>query len=657
MRRNNFLAIALIALLFSACAPVYKTAKERFELGEFNASIPMFEEALKKSQHEHEKGKINFYIAESYRLSNRIEEAVPYYETALEEKYYEDKLAFYYAEALKAAGRYEDAAKQYDAFAKTGSDYALVKRAKEQLTNMQAIDSLSKPHEYMKITNLAGINSTSADYAPVLWKDKIVFSSTRNASEIYEATGGGFSDLFVIDTTELNSEGATVEPLSSNINTNGFHEATAAFTNDGKTVIFARSNSGKKDEKNLLDVNLFTSDFSDEDWSEAKLLVDVVNTKKWDGTPAFSVDGKSLYFASDRSGGFGGLDIYVTKMNDRGEWSRPRNLGKEINTAGNELFPHVSKDGKLYFSSDGHPGLGRLDIFEAVRVDGEITVRNLGAPINSTADDFGFISLTEKSGIFTSDRKEDGAKGEDDIYHFVDETPEIKIVQYYLAGLTYEDSDDKKSILPEVKLTLQTTNGATIDETVSDADGAFRFPKEVSVDMDYRIVGDKGDDYLKHTTEYSTIGKAVDPTTLEKDTTEIVFNTEVTLKIKRDEIKILDSIGTTEVMILYDLNKANIRPDAAKILDDFVEYLKTNDKKIELGSHTDARGRADYNMELSERRADSAVAYIVSKGIDRDRLVAKGYGETDLAVKNARTTEEHQKNRRTTIRVIKEEEE
>jgi peptidoglycan-associated lipoprotein len=652
MKKSYFILPILCFAIFFGCAPIYKTAQEKYELGQFNTAIPLFQESLNKSQHEREKGKINMYIGDSYRLSNRIAEALPFYEKALEEKYYTDALAFHYGKALKASGRYEDAAKQFSGFVKTGSDYALVKQAKDELEGLKVADSLAKGNPYMRVTNLAGVNTEAIDYAPVLWGDKMVFTSSRNASKIYEATGTGFTDLYMIDTAKLNDSEAGVMPFSDVVNSNGFHEATPAFAKEGKMMIFARSNSGAKGEKNILDVNLYISEMTENEWSEAKLLIDITQTKKsWDGTPTFSTDGQTLYFASDRDGGYGGLDLWSSKMNDRGEWSRPRNMGKDINSPANEMFPHVSAEGELFFASDGHQSLGGLDIFEAVRADGSITVRNLGAPINSSSDDFGMVTLSEKSGYFTSNRSNENSKGDDDIYHYIDETPAIKVVNYYLAGVTKENRDDVISILPDVKLTLNNLNGGMIDETVSDSKGNYRFPKMVELEENYTIFAVKNDEYKSHSDQFSTVGKEANSSELTGDTTDIVFNKELMLITKPKEIIILEKTGEASFLILYDLAKWDIRPDAAEELDKVVEYMRDNPTlHIELGSHTDSRGRAAYNMNLSKKRAASAVEYIVSKGIKKNKLVAKGYGETDLAVPNAKTNEEHQKNRRTTIK-------
>lgn len=659
MNRLSIISIILLGLAVIACKPAYQNAIERKELGEFNSAIPLFEAALAKTNQEQDKGRIHFYIGECYRMSNRMSEAVEHYEKALASKYYEDKLAYHYGFALKSLGRYEEANKQFSGFAKTGSDYALVQRAKKEITHMDEVDSLSKPNEYIKVTNLAGLNTEEADYSPTMLQDKFIFSSTRRKEKVYEATGGGYSDLYTFNFEDKEAGTGTAVPFNKKINTDGFHEASAAFSRDGSMMIFARSNSGDKDEKVLTDVNLYISKFEDGDWSEPKLLTDVTKTDAWDGCPAFSADNKTLYFASDRSGGYGGIDLYASKMNERGDWGRPKNMGRAINTPGNDMFPHVSEDGKLYFASDGHPSLGGLDIFEAVREDGVITIQNLGAPINSSSDDFGLIKSGEKTGYFTSNRTTDGAKGDDDIYAFIDETPEIKIIHYYLEGVAYANDKGTRTKLGDVKLQLLDANGEQIDETVSDIEGKFKFPKEIAIDQDFTIKGTQDEKiYYPGETKFSNKGMALDPQSFEEKEKDFTFQTEIELGRIPEALQVFTDTeeGKDDVIaefnILYDLDSDAIRPDAAEILDEVVTFMKNNDFVMELGSHTDSRGGAAYNQALSERRAKSAVAYIVSKGIDPDRLVAKGYGKSDLKIKNARTEAEHQENRRTTLKKL-----
>lgn len=654
--------ILLLILVMASCKPAYKTALIKFEQGEYSEAIPLFEGALNKEQKDSDKGKIHFYIAESYRLSNRLHQAADPYSQAISERYFNDKIGLYYGLALKAKGEYGSAKEQLERFTRMGSDQELVKRAKMELQSMSMVDSLSKVgNKFVTITNLEALNTEEDEFAPALMgTEALVFSSTRGGGEVYAKEGKSFADLYYVPLNQkdaMKSDFGAAQAFDANINTKGFHEATATFSGTGNTMIFARSNSGDKNEKDIMQVNLYEAKRikGNTSWEEPRLMSFVSSEKKWDSQPAFSADGKTLYFASAREDGYGGTDLYYATRDDNGGWSRPKNLGGDINTAGNEMYPFVDAEGKLYFSSDGHPSLGGLDLFVAVREDGVVTVSNLGKPYNSTANDFGLVRYGKENnkGFFTSDRGIDGAKGGDDIYHFLDETPDVHIVHYFLAGITYGREDGNKSILPDVALELRDSKDTPIESAISDADGNFRFKTELEMGKNYNVYGERGKDYLEETLLFTTIDKAIDDTKVEARDTTVVLETELVLT-KNEFVALEEEGGEVNLTILYDLDKWDIRPDASKELDKVVEFMtKRPNLKVELGSHTDVRGTDSYNMTLSEKRAKSAVDYIVAQGIDRKRVVAKGYGETDLRVKNAKTEEEHQLNRRTTIRTLK----
>ncbi|MEQ9023058.1 MAG: hypothetical protein RLN82_09915, partial [Pseudomonadales bacterium] len=216
----------------------------------------------------------------------------------------------------------------------------------------------------------------------------------------------------------------------------------------------------------------------------------------WDSTPAFSPDGTTLYFSSTRPGGYGGADLYQAKVNRRGRWVDVRNLGPEINTTGDDVFPYVSEDGSLYFASDGHPGFGKLDMFRAVREGGHVQIENLGKPMNSSADDFGFYQFDLQKGFFTSNRR--GGKGVDDIYTYVNDDPDLKIVNYFLTGTTVtKDDAGQEIILPNTKVSLTTDNGEVLDEAFTTADGKFNF----------RVYPEEHYDLISEKTDYFTVRK------------------------------------------------------------------------------------------------------------------------------------------------------
>ena len=427
------------------------------------------------------------------------------------------------------------------------------------------------------------------------------------------------------------------------------NEGCIAFSPDGKTMVYAKGNNGRR--KGADDVDLYISRYRRSGWTKPELMR-VNDRKAWDSTPAFSRDGRTLYFSSNRRGGYGGTDLYAATKNRRGRFSNVRNLGPNINTPGDEMFPYAGIDGVFYFSSTGHPGLGGLDIFAARRIAGKMVVENLGPPVNSNADDFGIFLYTPDKGFFSSNRE--GGKGDDDIYTFINNDPDLKIVNYYLTGVTLtRDEDGQEQILPNTTVKLYGANDELLNEGLTGREGKFRF--RVYPEEDYVVMGEKPD-YFTSRALFSTKGKSVPKEKLKKLVTNKIFSTKIIL----DKIVLNKSIVLEN--IYYDLDKWNIRPDAAKELDKLVTILKDNPEiKIELSSHTDSRASADYNLELSKKRAQAAVDYIVSHGIDPGRIIAKGYGESQLLISDEeiakmKTEEEkeraHQKNRRTEFKVL-----
>ena len=365
----------------------------------------------------------------------------------------------------------------------------------------------------------------------------------------------------------------------------------------------------------------------------------------WNSTPAFSTDGSELFFASNRPGGYGGIDLYKATKLANGDFGNAVNLGPTINTAGNELFPRPTEDGKLFFASDGHPGLGKLDLFVAEKnQDGVQVVSNLGPSFNSQADDFGiFFTDYPKAGFISSNRA--GGKGDDDIYFFEDKTPAPKIVNVLLNVFTKEvQVDGKEAILPRTRVVLYGEDKRQLGGDFSNAQGRVRF--SLSPESDYSIIASRSG-YFSKSIPFTTKGKTPDLATLVQEVTNIVLDTTVILdQLILEKAIVLDNI-------YYDLNKADIRSDALPELDKLVKILRDNPTiRIELSSHTDSRSSDDYNLILSQQRAQAAVDYLVSQGITPDRLVAKGYGETQLLISNAQTEEEHQTNRRTEFKVI-----
>ncbi len=663
-----FFALTFGGLQSFAQMQSYKKGLSSFDKGFYDLAIKDLSKV--KEIDETEKANLNYKIAESYRLSNRWLEAIPYFEKAFEAGLANSEAIFNYAYALKANEEYDKSLTQFEKFvASKSTDKVLNERANRELNTLKLIDDIKKTqNKDITFRNLSEVNTEGMEFSPMVSNGYLIYSGTRK-DKIY-SNGLPFLGIYKVKVNPTISEIGKPELFSPAIYDSERNEGSPSFSPDGKTVIFARGNSGKRKDLSP-DVDLYMSRLvPNTGWTEPK-LVSASDSSSWDGCPAFSGDGKTLYFASNRLGGVGGMDIYRVNMDASGRFGNPVNMGKAINTAGDEMFPFVSSDGKLYFASDGHPGLGKLDLFVAVRSGGKISVENMGLPFNSPMDDFG-LSMDDNGNIFiTSNRA--GGKGSDDIYFYqappktelaenvdpldplnpknsdVNKSLEIKQVNYYLAGKINSNVDNAKPVpLDGARVRIFKIEGGieeSIAEVVTTAGGAFG-PVKLEEEADYLILADKPE-YLTKREDFSMFGRSIPQQLLKKTVTDTTFFTTMNL----DKI----FIGKTFRLenIYYDLDKFDIRPDAALELDKLVQILKDNPLlKIELGSHTDSQGTDIYNIRLSQKRAESAINYIVSKNIARDRLTAKGYGETELIIQNAKNDKEHQVNRRTEFKVL-----
>lgn len=623
----------LIIILNFSCVTT-KTALKDFNNAEYFDAANKFEKSLKDGD-----AKNSFLLAESLRKSNRIWQAGDFYSNAINYGI-KNEIAYYYLVlSLKANNKYDEADSVISNYLVNAKDQSVIKLINKEsiyIHNLRNYPDTS----YYRVKNLSAINTKYAEYSPSFSNDKLFFVSNRKSEKIYKGTGTPFTDLYEVKTRGANVDINSLKKLEDNINQEKVNEGSITFSSDGTYMIFAKGNNGKSSGRN--NVDLYWSRFRRGGWTNPRLL-NVNTSRSWDSTPFLSKDGKTLYFASNRSKGYGGTDIYKANVNRRGRWINIQNLGPEINTPGNELFPSVTEDGRLYFSSDNHEGFGGLDIFVASRRGGKITIKNPGKPLNSSGDDFGVNPYNPTRGFFTSNR--DGGSGDDDIYTFVNNDPNLKIVNYTLKGTTLTPKNDNLdlSILGNSVVKLVDTSGQIIDETFTDENGTFAFT--VYGDENYILIGEK-ENYFSTRGEFTTIGKELDKSTLKDFITNVEFEKNLIL----DRIVVNKSIVLDN--IYYDLDKADIREDAALELDKLVVILRDNPNiSIELSSHTDDRASVEYNQDLSQRRAESAVYYILSKGISENRIIAKGYGESQLIIANAKSEEEHQINRRTEFKV------
>ncbi|MCC2545793.1 OmpA family protein [Hymenobacter sp. BT175] len=609
-------------------------ADKRFARGEYETAIELYKADVAKGKNT---AQSNYRVAEAYRLSNRIEQAEGYYKAALDGGVKNADAGFYYGLALKANGKFDEAATQLETYTQSGGNRTLAARAEMEARNARAATQVMAMRSNNEVTALDQVNTPAAEFSSTIMPDtkELVFASGREGKK-YAGNGEGLNDLFAVKFDDMaKMTGGTVRKLDPIFNSEDKHEASATYSPDGKMMVFARSNNGSK--KGYLSVDLWASYFKAGAWTEPA-LINVNDRTADDFSPVFSLDGQTLYFASGRKGGQGGNDLYKATLGANGRFSPAENLGSDVNTAGNENFPAVAPDGTLYFSSDGHPGLGKLDIFAVEKGK----VKNLGTPINSNGDDFAPYFTAKDAGVFSSNRS--GGKGSDDLYMF--RRKPLKLVTFFADGTVVERNEKTGETLPLANETvsIQGSKGQKMDVT-TDAEGKFSIKLDSA--SNYTLLADR-DGYFTARTTLSTVGKTPAQDQLANEMNDIRMPVKLSLtKIVKNKAIVMENI-------FYDYNKWDIRPDAAVELDKLVETLNDNPKiTIELSSHTDSRGKDAYNMTLSQKRAQSAVDYIVSKGVDKARITAKGYGETKPVIKTAKTEDQYQKNRRTEFKVTK----
>lgn len=637
MKRSLFFII-LFGLLGTACTSLYKKGQKQFSSGEYQYAISTFSKVLEKDPDNKE---ANFYVAESYRLSNRIEKSSAYYEKLVEE---DGTFENYYrlGQSYKSQGKTEEALEAFEEAKGLTLDDTYLSELKREIANLEKSEKIEDYWPYVELENYTLLNTAGPDYAPVINEGYFYFTSSRQATGIYPGTGTPYTKLFRTRADGIKVDVQNIQALPEFRNEEGLNQGAIAISPDGNTIIYARGNSTSN--KDLPDVHLFASYFRGGGFTQPIWMPLNEDEFWWNSTPAFSPDGSVLYFASNRPGGYGGTDLYKATKLANGDFGNPVNMGPEINTSGNEMFPRMMPDGKFFFASDGHPGLGKLDLFVAEPSENGTVVKNLGPKINSVADDFGiYFTRYPQDGFITSNRE--GGAGDDDIYYFEDKTPKPKLVNIFLNVTTKEKQEDgSEVILPQTRVALYDSANKMAGGDFTNQSGRIRLT--LAPNADFSMIASKSGYFSKSIT-YTTKGKTPSQEELIQEVTNITLDTMIVLDaLILEKSIVLDNI-------YYDLDKADIRPDAALELDKLVTILKDNPTiSIELSSHTDARATDAYNDALSQRRAESAVAYIVSKGIAAERLVAKGYGKRQLIIQNAQTEEEHQVNRRTEFKVI-----
>ncbi len=648
-----------------------RDGKTAFERKQFSVASKFLSQELEKSKNRSEKGKIAFMLAESYRQLGKNENAIPVYKQAYDNGFGSEALR-QYAFSLKKSQQYKEAA---EAFKQLGIEIGSPYEYRKEITACTIAEEWLKNTQYNEyVVENQAFNSAAADYAPAMYQDgQLVFTSDRNAAEklkddnIYRWTGRQFSDLYVVNPAKNQ-----VQKFDNQLNTQK-NEGTASFSADGKTMVFSRCYSEQKGADSYC--KLMIAKKGKDSWEEPEILPFSMDEKVNFAHPALSQDGNILYFSCNKSDGWGGFDLYICdKKNDA--WQTPRLLSRNINSTANEMYPSIDAD-TLYFASDGLTGMGGLDIFKTYKTgkDTWSPPQNMKSPINSSADDFALVvdNQTDRKkgvfqkGYFTSNRT--GGKGGDDIYAFEKRTPpnppaavvintpkdtvKAKIPVYklildgYVVENIYEIADNPNSRVIGHKPLKNSVVSAKfgnneVREFVTGEDGYFTL--ELRENIDYSFAA-SCPNYLKNDAKFSTRGIGKDP-----DNPTQRFELEI----------LLDKIFTNKEIVLeniyYDFDKWDIRDDARPSLDKLAGILDKNPSiKIQLSSHTDCRGNDRYNEELSQRRAQSAVEYLIGRSIKSERLVAKGYGESSPAVVcvcQKCTEEQYQANRRTTFKIL-----
>ena len=595
----------IVCLLLTAVAagcrtPKLSEADAQFQRGEYYDASVTYKKVynkLRKKEERPQRGEVAFKMGRCYRLLNMSARASAAFQNALRYEYPDSTTHFMLAQALHADGKYAAALRSYDKYLEFCPDDSLAINCAEGCRTAQEIRARGSRY-VVKQAKL--FNSRRADFSPMYLGadcDQIYYTSTTEKAtgdKKSEITGMKNADVFFSKKNEK-GEWERPEPVEGELNTE-FDEGIVAFSPDAQTMYLTKA---RRELNAPTSVEIYTSTRSDAKWSAPVKFEITADTLSTFGHPAVSPDGEYLYFVSDMPGGYGGKDIWRISLKER--QGSLVNLGPDINTEGNDDFPYVRSDGSLYFSSDGHPGMGGLDIFRATAVgdpaDLRWKVENMGFPINSAGDDFGITFGKGEDGFFSSNRGD--ARGYDHIYSF-----EYDPVRITIEGLVMDKDEEpvKNAIIRIVG------NDGSNQKEVARDDGSFSFALQRGVKY-VMLAGAKG--YLNQKQEFAS------DSTMEDANYWVEF--------------ILPSISKPSVVenIFYDYDKADLRPESKTALNELIAVLHDNPNvTIEMASHTDRWGSDAYNINLSERRAKSVVDYLVENGISRDRLQPHGYGKS-----------------------------
>jgi outer membrane protein OmpA-like peptidoglycan-associated protein/tetratricopeptide (TPR) repeat protein len=584
-------------------------------------------------------------LGNSYYFNGKLKEANKWYDELfamnqeVEPEYY-----YRYAQTLKANEEYDKADKFLDKFNQVSSNDSRGSLYRNQKDYRKTIDLNSGRFQIAPTS----VNTKVSDYGATVFQNQLIFASSRDSIGVSKTstrwTSNAFTNLFAAG---IGEDGRLSQPVKFSKNVNSiFHEDSPVFTKNGKIVYFTRNNYNKKkigkDDDQVILLKIYRASLVNNEWTN---VVEVpFNSDKYSvAHPALSPDEKTLYFASNMPGTKGQSDIFKVTITGDNTYSTPENISSTLNTEGRETFPFITDDNELYFASDGHPGLGGLDIFATALDKNGLpkSVVNIGAPVNGPMDDFAFwIDSKSRDGYFSSNRE--GGKGLDDIYSFSEKSRLELDCNQELEGLIA--NSDTGEILPNAKVTLFDASFKEIATVQSDDKGSYSFPVECG--KRYYVRGEKD--------EYETRESMINvPKKSGRSKVDLATNKKV-----KEVLVGTDLAKTFDIKIIYfDLDKSKIRQDAALELEKILDVMKQNPTiKIDVRSHTDSRQTNQYNEALSDRRAKATIAWLIKNGIKADRLTGKGYGESQLVNKCADGVEctetDHQLNRRSEFIIV-----
>ena len=596
MRNKLLLIIAVICLTVTGCrGPKLATADEQMARGEYYDASKTYRKIYNKLTKKADRplrGEVAFKMANAHRMLSQSARAAAAYQNAIRYGYPDTLAQLYLAQMLHADGKYSQAIRAYQEYLMQNPRSST---AINGLKGALIADSLrANPNRYI-VKSAKLFNSRRSDFSP-MFNDEILYFTTTNEKVVgekrSEITGMKKSDIWMARKNER-GEWLRPEAVEGELNSD-MDEGIASFSPDGSTMYLTVAR--RMPDRNT-GVEIYTSSRSDASWSKPVKLEITADTISSFGHPSVSPDGKYLYFSSDMPG-FGGKDLWRIDLQERA--GSLENLGEQINTPGDDVFPYVVSDSILIYSSNGHPGMGGLDLFRAtLQPDGNWIVSNMGAPLNSNADDFGMTYNPHKAntGYFSSNRGD--GRGYDHLFSF--ELPDLKI---NLSGWVMDVDEEP---VPNAVIRIVGNDG-TIQKTAARPDGSFSFPLQRGVSY-VMMAGAKG--YLNARQQFTA------------DTAALDAEYEVDF--------MLASLSKPNIVenIFYDFDKATLRPESTQALDELVQLLKDNPHiTIEMASHTDRIGTEEYNIDLSQRRAKSVIDYLIAAGIAPDRLQYQGYGKS-----------------------------